>query len=137
VISDIDSAMHDDPILKMMLLALVKEGKFKGFNKVISRDNFEKSLSNLVYYLLEEVDGINYLITEFNFDKCMDLLALIPQDQLNPSHFETILALFKESRSRKRTFYDGRKPSYDDVQLILSRIEAIKANNKEIDDASL
>jgi len=138
VISDIDSVMHDDAILKMMLLTLVHESKFKGFDQVLTREEFNKNQKSLANYLLEDIDGINYLITEFNFDKCLDLLSLIPKEQLNASHFETILALLKESRSRKRTFYDGRRPSYDDVQLIINRIEHIKAaKKKQIDDASL
>lgn len=94
VISDIDSVMHEDPILKMMLLTLVQENKFKGFNKVLDRENFDKCVSELTNHLMEEIDGINYLISEFNYDKCMDLLAIIPEDQLIASHFETILALF-------------------------------------------
>ena len=86
---------------------------------------------------MEDIDGINYLINEFNYDKCIDLLNLIPPEDLTANNFETILALFKQSKGRKRSFYNGRKPSYDDVSLILSRIEAIKSQNSDIDDASL
>jgi hypothetical protein len=46
-------------------------------------------------YLLEDIEGINYLISEFNYDKCIDLLNLIPVEALTANHFETILALFK------------------------------------------
>ncbi len=95
-------------------------------------------MKELGHYLLEDIEGINYLIGEFNYDRCIDLLNLIPEDQLSAHHFETILALFKEFKGRKKSFYDGRKPSYEDVQLILSRIEAIKTSQgTELDEASL
>jgi len=43
---------------------------------------FNKRVQELENFLLEEIDGINYLIQEFNFDKCMDLLKLIPEERL-------------------------------------------------------
>jgi hypothetical protein len=36
VLSDLDGALHDDPIIKIMLLTLVREDSIKGFNKVMS-----------------------------------------------------------------------------------------------------
>jgi len=78
-------------------------------------------------YLMEDIEGINYLINEFNYDKCIDLLNLIPAKALTANNFETILALFKQAKGRKRSFYDGRKPSYEDVSLIISRIESIRS----------
>lgn len=113
----------------MQLLTLIKSNKIKDFNKVLSPEVFNQRVGELVNYLLEDIEGINYLIGEFNFDRCIDLLHLIPEDQLSANHFETILALFREFKGRKKTFYDGRKPVYEDVQLILSRIEVIKAKN--------
>ena len=39
MISDLDSVMHDDIILKLMLFNLVKENKFKGFKNVMSEED--------------------------------------------------------------------------------------------------
>ena len=127
VIGDLDSALHDDPIIKMQLLTLVQKNKVKGFNKALSKEVYDERVMELRKNLLEDIEGINYLISEFNYDKCIDLLNLIPVNSLTPNHFETILALFKQAKGRKRSFYDGRKPTYEDVSLILSRIESIKA----------
>lgn len=80
MISDIDSALHDDPIIKMQFLTLVHSNKIKGFNKVLSPEAFNQKVRELANYLLEDIDGINYLIGEFNYDKCIDLLNLIPED---------------------------------------------------------
>jgi hypothetical protein len=66
----------------MQLLTLVHSNKIKGFNKVMSSEVYDKRVSELVNYLLEDIDGINYLIGEFNFDRCIDLLYLIPEDKL-------------------------------------------------------
>ena len=76
-------------------------------------------------FLLDEIDGINFLVQEFNFDKCMDLLRLIPSEKLSVNHFEMILALFKKSR-HNRKFYDGRKPNFNDVAIIVDRIQSVK-----------
>jgi hypothetical protein len=78
------------------------------------------------------------LISEFNFDLCLDLLKLIPESRLQTAHFETILALFKAGNStRKKRFYEGRKPSYDDVQVIVERIRWLKEGDKEIEQSSV
>jgi hypothetical protein len=95
VIADLDSALHDDPIIKMQLLTLVQQNKVKGFNKALSKEVYDERVMELRNYLLEDIEGINYLISEFNYDKCIDLLNLIPVEALTPNHFETILALFK------------------------------------------
>lgn len=58
----------------------------------------------------------------------MDLLKLIPEDNITANHFETILALFKKSKGQQKAFYEGRRPSYEDVQLILSRIKSVIKN---------
>ncbi len=58
----------------MQLLTLIHSNKIKGFNKVMSSEVYNKRVSELVNYLLEDIDGINYLIGEFNFDRCIDLL---------------------------------------------------------------
>jgi hypothetical protein len=55
------------------------------------------------------------MVSDFNFDKCMDLLMLIPSERLQPSHFEMILAFFNAGKKGTRRFYDGRKPNFDDV----------------------
>ncbi len=44
-----------------------------------------------------------------------------------------ILALFKAGKINKK-FYDGRKPNYEDVQLIADRIDCLRKNEKEIDE---
>ena len=79
MIGDIDSALHDDPIIKMHLLTLVHSNKIKGFDKVLSPEIYNKRVGELVNYLLEDIEGINYLIGEFNFDRCINLLHLIPE----------------------------------------------------------
>ena len=38
-----------------------------------------------------------------------------------------ILALFKANKKKKR-FYEGRKPNYEDVSVIADRLEAVKHN---------
>ena len=83
VLSDnLDSVLHDDPIIKIMLLSLIKDNHIKGFSKVMSEEVTIQRIQELENFLLEEIDGINYLVQEFNFDKCMDLLKLIPKERL-------------------------------------------------------
>ena len=62
----------------------------------------------------------------------MDLIKLIPQERLQVGHFEMILALFKSNRRNKK-FFDGRKPNYEDMQIITERIEWAVKNEKELD----
>ena len=97
VISDLDGVMHDDMILKLMLFTLVKENKFKGFSKVMKEEDLEQKIKELSHALIEDINTLNYMITEFNFDKCLDLLRLLSSPEtLTPQHFDLILALFKQ-----------------------------------------
>jgi hypothetical protein len=129
VLTNLDSVLHDDAIMKMMLLHLIKHSDIKGFNKVMDPEQIEQRTLDLENYLLNEIDGINYLVAEFNFDKCMDLLKLIPKERLLVQHFEMILALFKTGKRNKK-FYEGRKPNYDDVQVIVDRVGCVMDNQK-------
>ena len=124
VISDLDGVMHDDMILKLMLFTLVKENKFKGFSKVMKEEDLNEKLKELSHSLVEDINTLNYMINEFNFDKCLDLLRLLsPPETLTPQHFDLILALFKQKN--KKFFKESRPPSYSDVELFVTRFSQL------------
>lgn len=74
VLANLDGVLHDDAIIKMMLIHLIKNSEVACFSRVMGRDELDQRTQELEKYLLEEIDGINYLVSDFNFDKCMDLL---------------------------------------------------------------
>jgi hypothetical protein len=119
---NLDAVLHDDSIIKLMLLTLVTEGRLKGFSKVLTPHEADKRILELEQYLLEDVDGIKYLMGELNFDKCMDFLKLVPEERLQAAHFELMLSLIA-AKKRSKKFYEGRKPNYDDVAVIVERIK--------------
>ena len=47
VLTNLDSVLHEDAILKMMLLILVKENKFRGFNKVMDQEQLNTKVQEL------------------------------------------------------------------------------------------
>jgi len=95
VISDLDSVMHEDMILKVMLFTLIKQSKIKGFSKLMSEEDLTVKLNELSHSLINDENTLNYMLNEFNFDKCIDLLHLLtPPELLLPTHFDLILALF-------------------------------------------
>jgi hypothetical protein len=54
VISDnLDSVLHDDPIIKIMLLTLIKDNHIKGFSKVMSDELTNQRIEELENFLLE------------------------------------------------------------------------------------
>jgi hypothetical protein len=55
----------------------------------------------------------------------MDFIELCPDEKLSLNTFELIIALFNEN-SHKKKFYDGRKPNYQDLNLILSKMKILK-----------
>lgn len=114
-----------------MLLSLVNHSPLRGFNKVMSKP--EEHANQLSQYLLDQAEGVNYLVSEFNFDKCIDLMKLLPE--VNFEHFEMLMALFKASRKNKR-FWEGRKPTYDDVQVIINRVKDLKLSHS-VDETAL
>ena len=119
--------MHDDMILKLMLFTLVKENKFKGFKNVLREEDLQAKLKELSTLLIDDMNVLNYMLTEFNFDKCLDLLRLLsPPDNLTPSHFDLILAIFKQKT--KSFFKESRPPSYSDVELFVTRFSQLKEN---------
>jgi len=96
VITDLDSVLHDDMILKLMLFTIVKENKFKGIKSIMNESEMNKKLKELSNMIIDDINMLNYMLSEFNLDKCLDLLRLLsPPDLLTPLHFELILALFK------------------------------------------
>jgi hypothetical protein len=126
VISELDSVMHDDIVLKLMLYTLVKENKYRGIQNVMKVEDMEKKLIDLSKVLLDDINALNYLITEFNFDKFLDLLRLLsPPKLLTPEHFDLILALFK-SKKRKTFFKESRPPGFGDVELFITRFSQLK-----------
>lgn len=49
-----------------------------------------------------------------------------------------ILALFKASKKNSKRFYEGRKPTIDDVQVIVDRIGCVLENEKgKLEEASI
>ena len=46
-LTNLDSVLHEDAILKMMLLILVKENKFRGFNKVMDQEQLNTKVQEL------------------------------------------------------------------------------------------
>ena len=123
VADNLDSVLHDDSVIKLMLLSLINDDRIKGIRKILSEEQLEKAVEELEAKLLEELEGINYFVQEFNFDKTMDLLRLIPEKRLQSSHFEMMLALFKAKK-----FFEGRKPTIDDVKILSDRISTVAKN---------
>lgn len=42
--SNLDSALHDDSIIKIMLLSMIKDDSIKGMNKVMSEEQLEENV---------------------------------------------------------------------------------------------
>jgi hypothetical protein len=53
---------------------------------------------------------------------------MCPEDHLTEEGFDLIIALFKEN-NRKKYFYDGRKPTFRDVNLILTKMKNFKRDS--------
>jgi hypothetical protein len=48
----------------------------------MSDEALSQRIQELEKAMFEDIDGVNYVVGEFNFDKCMDLLRLVPSDRL-------------------------------------------------------
>ena len=119
--------MHDDMILKLMLFSLIKENKFKGVKNIMSESDLEVKIKELSSLLVDDMNVLNYLLTEFNFDKCLDLLIVLSTPVLlTPAQFDLILAIFKQKK--KAFFKESRPPSYSDVELFVTRFSQLKQN---------
>jgi hypothetical protein len=92
-LTDLDSALHDDPLIKLMLLTLNRENV--NFKNLLPLELSERMTRDLFVYLLENVEGMNYFFGEFTYDKYMDFLQLIGS-QITIEHLDTILVLFRE-----------------------------------------
>lgn len=66
-------------------------------------------------------------MNEFNYDRCIDFLQMCPDDHLTQEGFELIIAMFK-TNNKKSSFYDGRNPTFKDVNIILSKLKSFKEN---------
>lgn len=125
VLSDLDSALHDDPILKLMLMTLRRENKMEGFINVMPSDLYEAKVKDLYLYIFEKMEGLNFFFQEFNYDKYLDFLSLV-QGTISREHLDTILVMLIEKTKKKsaeKTFFEGRRPNMDDVTLLVRLIE--------------
>ena len=92
---------------------------------MMKNEDLEKKLIDFSQVLLDDMNVLNYMISEFNFEKCLDLLRLLsPPQLLTPQHFDLILALFK---SKRKTFFkESRPPGFGDVELFITRFSQLK-----------
>ena len=88
-------------------------------------DELDKKLIDFSLDFLNDINVLNYMISEFNLDKFLDLLRLLsPPKLLTPQHFDLILALFK---SKSKTFFkESRPPGFGDVELFIARFSQLK-----------
>ena len=59
---NLDSVLHDDALIKLMLLTLVREDRVKGMGRVLSESQMETAGKDLEERLLDDIQGINYLV---------------------------------------------------------------------------
>lgn len=59
----------------------------------------------------------------------MDFIRLVPEEHLSKHTFELVIALLNSS-SIKKNFYDGRTPSYSDVNLLLSKMKLLQESEQ-------
>lgn len=67
---------------------------------------------------------------------CMDLLKILPLEGLVTSHLELLLEIFKLNR-RKKHFYEGRKPTFEDVKVLAEWMSHLKKNDPAFVDSDV
>ena len=123
---DMDAALLEDPMLQIILLTVATEY----FPTLMEKEAYSKAVKKLIKYLSEEVDGLNYLMQELKYDKVIDFLKLVDEENINLEKFEIIAEIFK-IQSKKASFYRVRRPSYEDVAMLMKKLQFIKPKCKE------
>ena len=62
---------------------------------LMSKEVYQKAVKKLTKHLSEEVEGLNYLLQELKYDKVIDFLKLLNEDNINLETFEIIVEIFK------------------------------------------
>ena len=88
---DMDAALLEDPMLQIILLTVATEY----FPNLMEKEAYSKAVKKLIKYLSEEVDGLNYLMQELKYDKVIDFLKLVDEENINLEKFEIIAEIFK------------------------------------------
>lgn len=60
---------------------------------------------------------------------CIDFIKLCPDDKLSKNTVELIIALLN-SESATKSFYNGKSPTYSDVNLLLTKVKTLLSNNE-------
>ena len=77
-----DELFGDDPMLTFMLSSIVTNSKIEGFSQLLPKQAVDKYLVELSQYLLNDINGLQYILNEFNYDRCIDFLQMCPDDHL-------------------------------------------------------
>jgi hypothetical protein len=112
----------------MMLYTIANEY----IKDLMTPEQLKEGVSKLCQFMMNEAKGLNYYLEEFTYERTIDLLKLLPDDNIKDYELDVLLFLFQE-KSKKRKFKDGRAPSFSDVTLFMRKVKALKDSGKQIE----